>query len=75
MDIDYDITVEGFGASETIVRCSPDAPYDSSSYDEFPMKFGNDTDVVLEGISFTDCSRPLLFGGCASVTIQYCHFR
>ena len=74
-DINYDVTIVGDGADETVVHCSPDAAYDSSRYDEFPLKFGSDIDVVLEGISFTGCGRPLLFGGSASVTIQYCHFR
>ena len=73
--IDHDMTIVGVGASSTVVSCLPEEIYDRSQYDEFPMLFGGNVNVVLDGISFTGCGRPLLFYEIASLTIRNCDFR
>lgn len=74
--VDYDVRImgssDGRGAT---VECHPSAGFDGDRYEEFPLIFGANTSVVLEGISFASCSRSLLFKGCADATVTNCHFR
>ena len=67
--------IVGAGAGSTVVSCLPEASYNRSQYDEFPMLFGGNVSVVLDGISFTSCGRPLMFYEIASLTIKNCDFR
>ena len=59
---------------ETVVQCSLREDYTTES-DEFPLKFGASTSVIIEGVNFTDCARPLLFNGTDNVTVEDSHFR
>ena len=75
MQIEYDVHIEGAGANQTQVWCPQNASFNSDVYEEFPLKFGGNTSVLIEGLSFAGCGRPLLFNGTANVTIQHSHFR
>ena len=75
MQVEYDVHIEGAGANQTQVECLQNASFNSDIYEEFPLKFGGNTSVLIEGLSFAGCGRPLLFNGTANVTIQHSHFR
>ena len=75
MQVEYDVHIEGVGANQTQVECLQNASFNNDIYEEFPLKFGGNTSVLIEGLSFAGCGRPLLFNGTANVTIQHSHFR
>ena len=76
MEIDYSVHIVGSSDCSSTVRCLENAKYNKDEYDEFPLRFGRySTNVSLENIKFTDCERPLMFDGIASVTVDTCQFR
>ena len=74
-EIEYSVHIVGSRDGDTVLQCSQNESFNNATYEEFPLKFGADTRVLLDRVKFTDCARPLLFNGTASVTVQYCHFR
>ena len=69
------VHIVGDSANNTLVYCSPDSTFDDRTYDKFPFKFGNGVNVVIEGVGFTNCQRPIFFNGSSSVTLKDCNFR
>jgi predicted outer membrane repeat protein len=69
--IEYSVHIIGSPDGETVVHCLPREDYTT---DEFPLKFGASTSVIIEGVDFTGCARPLLFNGTDNVTIEDSHF-
>ena len=70
--IEYSVHIIGSPDGETVVHCLPREDYTT---DEFPLHFGASTRVIIEGVDFTGCARPLLFNGTDNVTIEDSHFR
>lgn len=75
MQIEYSVHIMGSGDGETVLQCSPSETFNEDKYEEFPLRFGGNTSILVEGVSFGGCGRPLLFNGTANVTIQDSHFR
>ena len=75
--IDRDVVISGGGPQEvTIVYCSAsEGNRFESGYDEFPLRFGNESRVMVRGIRFEKCARPLLFNETRNVTLEDCSFR
>ena len=73
--IAHDMVISGGGPQEVTVMCSNPRRISESSYDMFPLRFGNGSTVILRGVWFVGCARSLLFYETWNVTLEDCWFR
>lgn len=75
--IDRDVVISGGGPQEVTVVCrsATEENLPESSYDDFPLRFGNESRVTVRGVRFEKCARPLLFYEARNVTLEDCSFR
>lgn len=73
--IAYNVVINGEGPPEVTVMCASGASFSEGSYDEFPLKFGNGSRVIVRRVGFAGCGRPLLLYETWNVTLENCSFR
>ena len=75
--IDRDVVISGGGPQEVTVMCRSDSEGNlpESGYNDFPLRFGNESRVTVRGVRFEKCARPLLFYEAQNVTLEDCSFR
>ena len=75
--IGRDVVISGGGPQEVIVVChnASEENLSESGYDQFPLRFGNESRVMVRGVRFEGCARPLLFYEAQNVTLEDCSFR
>ena len=75
--IDRDVVISGGGPQEVTVMCHSDSEGNlpESGYNDFPLRFGNESRVTVRGVRFEKCARPLLFYEAQNVTLEDCSFR
>ena len=71
----YDAVVSGGGPQEVTIKCTGGGRLSESSYVDFPLRFGNGSRVIVRGVGFAGCDRPLLFYETWNVTLEDCTFR
>lgn len=75
--IGRDVVISGGGPQEVTVVCrsASEENLSENGYDQFPLRFGNESRVMVRGVQFEGCARPLLFYEARNVTLEDCSFR
>ena len=80
-DVDYSTASIDFinviitGSSGSVIKCRNEQQLSLNDYTQFPLVFTNSSLVIIEGVHFEECMRPLKFNWVTRIEIVSSTFR